>query len=95
VIDTGIGLSGYRYELSTGSNFTPTLFSGFTTSTTVQKTGLSDGTYYRRVYSIDIFNNSGSRSTGTFGVNSTTPTANPPIIFQGLSGQNGSTGYYK
>jgi len=61
--DAGIGLSGYYYQIATDAWFTSITNSWTTSSTSLLVSNLSYGTYYRRVYSFDKFNNTWSWST--------------------------------
>ncbi|MCX6824833.1 MAG: right-handed parallel beta-helix repeat-containing protein, partial [candidate division SR1 bacterium] len=65
-VDTGIGLSGYIWQISTGNAFAVIMNSGsiFTSGVTVD--GLTDNRYYWRVYAYDRFENTGAWSTVTF-----------------------------
>lgn len=58
-IDTGAGISGYIYQVSTGVSFTTFTTSGSTTATGITLNGLNSATYYRRVYAIDNAGNTG------------------------------------
>ena len=42
VVDTGVGMSGYIYQISTGSAFTTFITSGFTSNTGITQNGLTD-----------------------------------------------------
>ena len=63
-VDTGAGISGYFYQVSTGAGFTDFFRSGFVSTTGVLLTGFTNGTYYRHVYAIDHVGNTGARSSG-------------------------------
>jgi len=56
-VDTGSGISGYIYQVSTGSSFTTFVISGSQLTTGVNLIGFSYGTYYRRVYAFDLAGN--------------------------------------
>ncbi|MCX6822567.1 MAG: leucine-rich repeat protein, partial [candidate division SR1 bacterium] len=80
-VDTGSGISGYIYQVSTGTSFTTFVISGTKTTTGVGLLGFTDGTYYRRAYAFDLAGNTGARSTGwNFIINITTI---PVITFTG------------
>lgn len=63
--DTGVGLSGYYYQLSQTNTFTSITTSGRSVGTTVNVNGLQPTTYYRRVQAVDSLGNTSTRSTGT------------------------------
>ncbi|MCX6823315.1 MAG: right-handed parallel beta-helix repeat-containing protein [candidate division SR1 bacterium] len=81
-VDIGMGLSGYIYQVSTGSTFTTFITSGFTTTTGITLNGLANETYYRHVYAIDLAGNTGWRSSNWDFIVDTT---NPIIIFTGVT----------
>lgn len=63
-IDSGVGTTGYFYQVSSNASFSTTVISGTTkTETGVSLIGFSNGTYYRRVYAIDSIGNTGVRSS--------------------------------
>jgi len=74
--DTGIGLSGYYRQISSGTDFSTLLMSGYVSDTVTgfQLTELNDALYIWRVYGYDKFNNTGIWSdTGTFTIDTTPP----------------------
>ena len=96
VTDNGVaGLSGYRRQLSTGSNFTPIYFSGRANITGINISSLPETRYYRRTNAYDILNNTSARSTGqSFLVDYTNPTISTGYISSGSTGNNGANLYY-
>ena len=48
-IDTNAGVTGYYFQISTGSTFNSILLSGFITTTGIGATNLPNGVYYWRV----------------------------------------------
>jgi hypothetical protein len=80
----GVGISGYTYQVSTGSAFSILVKTGFVSTTGVAFTG-SDRTYYRRVQAKDRASNTSDRSIGTnFRIDTTKPTAS--VIYTPASG---------
>jgi len=65
-VDVGVWLSGYLWQLSTGSNFATVITWWFTTMTGTTLSGLPTTSYYRRVYSLDLLGNMGSRTSSRF-----------------------------
>ena len=85
VTDT-TAISGYIYQLSTGSSFTTFITSGTITTTGKLLTWLTDNRYYRRVVAYNNLNNTWLRSTiSNFTVDTIAPTA--PLL---LSPSDGS-----
>lgn len=64
-MDTGVGTSGFYYQLSTNSGFTTLAQAGWTTGATANLSGLAQTIYYRRVQAVDLLGNTSIRSTGT------------------------------
>ena len=86
-IDSGAGMSGYVYQISTGSTFTSFIKSGTVLSTGATVTGLTENTYYRRVYAYDVLGNTGTRSTTTpFNIDMTIPI----VVFTGSTPSSGT-----
>lgn len=73
--DTGVGLSGYIRQVSTGSAFTTIYLSGNTSNTGINIFTMPDNIYYRRAQGVDLNGNTGVWSSGwIFTVDTTLPT---------------------
>ena len=62
-VDTWVWMSWYTYQIASDIAFSNIILSGNTINTWITLLNLSNDTYYRRVSSYDMFNNSSSRST--------------------------------
>ena len=97
--DIGIaGLTGYRWQVSTGSAFATIYLSGTTnTSTTgIAISSLPENNYYRRTNAYDALSNTSARSTGrAFVIDYTNPIVGTGYISSGSTGTNRGNLYYK
>ena len=83
--DTGVGLSGYAWQVSTGAAFTSIYLSGSTANTGINIFTMPDNIYYRRAQGVDLNGNTGIWSSGwIFTVDTTLPT----ITFTGATPAN-------
>ncbi|MCX6824161.1 MAG: right-handed parallel beta-helix repeat-containing protein [candidate division SR1 bacterium] len=96
-MDTGIGIGGYIYQVSTDLGFSTIINSGTQTTTGISLNNLTNGTYYRRIAAYDNAGNTGTRSTiWNFNIIMiSAPVVGIGYISSGITGDNGGVKYYK